>query len=86
MSFGPDTTDYTSTRKRLDAARAEDITDKMRNFMDFVRQNLDVAQVRMAEQANKHRKDVTFKIGDMVFLSNKNINTERPSRKLDRQK
>ena len=47
---------------------------------------LDSAQLSMAEQANKHRKDVTFKVGDMVFLSNKNFNTERPSRKLDNKK
>ena len=83
MSFGPDNTDYTSTRQRLDAARAGDITDKMQNILDFVRQNLDVAQVQMADRANRHRKDVTFKVGDMVFLNGKNINTERPSRKLD---
>lgn len=37
----------------------------------------------MAEQVNKRRKDVQFKIGDMVFLSNRNYNIERPSRKLD---
>lgn len=72
MSFGPDTTDYTSTRQRLDAARAEDITERMQNVLDFIRQNLDAAQFSMAEQANRRRKDVQFKVGDMVFLSNKN--------------
>lgn len=37
----------------------------------------------ITRQANKHRTEVDFKPGDMVFLSTKNITTIRPSRKLD---
>ena len=37
----------------------------------------------MTEQANKHRKDVDYKPGDMVFLSLKNIRSSRPLKKLD---
>ena len=32
---------------------------------------------------NKNRQDVTYKPGDMVFLSTKYLSTERPSKKLD---
>ena len=86
MSFGPHTTDYDSTRKRLDAARAQDITDQMQNILDFIRQNIDRAQVSMADQTNRHRKDVTFAVGNMVFLTNKNYKTDRPCEKLDNKK
>ena len=86
MSFSPDTTDYDSTRKRLDAAKAEDITEQMQNILDFIRQNIDNAQVTMAAQTNKHRKEVHFEVGDMVFLNNKNYKTDRPCQKLDNKK
>ena len=82
MSFCPDITDYDSTRKRLDARRAENITDQMQNVLTYIRENLKRAQEVMAEQANKHRDDVKFKKDDMVFLSSKNIVSTRPSRKL----
>ena len=86
MSFSPDTTDYDSTRKRLDAARAEDISERMQNVLAFIRQNTAIAQVSMANQTNRHRKDVTFEVGDQVFLSNKNYKTDRPCQKLDSKK
>ena len=35
------------------------------------------------DQANKKRSDVIYDKGDIVFLSSRNISTERPSRKLD---
>lgn len=86
MSFTPDTTDYDSTRKRLDAAKAEDITEHMQNILEFIQQNMDTAQQAMIEQANKHRLDVSFKEGQMVFLSSKNITSTRPCKKLDNKK
>ena len=86
MSFSPDTTDYESTRKRLDAAKAEDITDHMQRVLDYIRQNMDQAQQAMIEQTNRHRQDITFKEGDLVFLSSKNIQSTRPSKKLDNKR
>lgn len=83
MSFSPDETDYDSTRKRLDAAKAEDITNHMQNVLDYIRRKMDNAQNAMVEQTNRHRQDVTFKEEDLVFLSSKNIATERPCKKLD---
>lgn len=83
MSFSPDTTDYDSTRKRLQAVKAEDITDHMQEVLAFVRGNMENAQEAMVLQVNKHRQEALFKEGDMVFLSSKNIATERPCKKLD---
>ena len=83
MSFSPDSTDYDTTRKRLDAARAGDISNRMQEILDFISHNMANAQDAMAQQANKHRSNVEFKEGDMVFLSSKNIDSDRPSKKLD---
>ena len=86
MSFSPDTTDYESTRKRLQAATAGDITDRMQETLEFIRGNIENAQNAQAAQANKHRSNVVFKQGDLVFLSSKNIDTTRPSKKLDNKR
>jgi hypothetical protein len=42
------------------------------------------AQERMKHYADQHRKDIpVYQIGDLVMLNGKNIQTRRPSRKLD---
>ena len=40
------------------------------------------AQNRYARQANKHRREVDFKVGDKVWVMTKHWQTNRPSRKL----
>jgi len=39
----------------------------------------------MVRQANKHRREPDFDVGDSVWITMKNWKTERPSRKLDYQ-
>ncbi len=82
MSFCPDVTDYETTRKRLDAERADDITEQMQKVLLYIQERMGNAQKDMAKQANKHREDIEFKEGNMVFLSSKNIVSTRPSKKL----
>lgn len=42
------------------------------------------SQATQVKAANKHRKETpTYEVGDRVWLSTKNIKTERPSKKLD---
>ena len=43
MSFSPDITSYDITRKRLDAAKAEDITNYMQGILDYIRLNMEDA-------------------------------------------
>ena len=83
MSFSPDPTAYDSTRARLQAAKAADITGTMSRILEYMKTNAEDASQQMAIQANRRRKDVIYKPGDLVFLSSKNIKTARPSKKLD---
>ena len=42
------------------------------------------SQAAQVKTANKHQKEAPrYRVGDMVWLSTKNIKTERPSKKLD---
>lgn len=86
ISFRLDTTDYTLENQETRRSRGGDVTDRIQNVLDFVRQSLDAAQVSIAEQANKQRRDIILTVGEMVFLSHKNYSTERPSQHLDNKK
>ena len=86
MSFSPDPISYATTRERLLAAKAEDIIGTMQNILNYVRDNVEVAQKRMIAQANKHRKAVEYAEGDFVFLDRRNIKIARPFDKLDDKK
>jgi hypothetical protein len=88
MSF--ESSDSTDSRERLSARervltqKAENIAEKMRDIWDFTKKTLANAQKIQKKYADKKRKDSPeYKIDDMVWLSTKNIKTERPSRKLD---
>ena len=83
MSFTPDDTEYPTTRERLASRTAGSIVQRMQESLEYGKKNLEVAQARMMEQANRHRKDVSHEVGDHVFLSTKNIKTSRPCKKLD---
>ena len=78
MSFGPDETTYESTRERLQSAKAEDINTRMQEILDFGVKQLEKSRKSMKAQADKHRKDVTYEVGDMVWLSGRNIKSTRP--------
>ncbi len=83
MSFDPDPTEYETTRARIEAGKAENISEHMERSLALAKQALARARVTMKEQADKHRKEMVYKVGDMVFLNSRNITTSRPSKKLD---
>ena len=56
----------------------------MQRIEEQLQANMEFAQSQQAKYANKHRQpQPAYQPGDMIFLSAKNIHTERPSRKLD---
>jgi rubrerythrin len=55
------------------APAAEEFIKRMTAAINKTRENIDRAQLAMKIQADKRRRDHSFKIGDMVMLSTKNL-------------
>jgi hypothetical protein len=53
--------------------RAHDFAREIVDVITHAKIKLEEAQVRQAEQANKHRREVTFQVGDKVRLSTANL-------------
>ena len=84
MSFDPVDLSEESTRERLANTKARSIASEMEEVWRFVRSEMAHSQEKQAKAADRHRKSVEeYKVGDEVWLSTKNIKTERPSKKLD---
>ena len=59
------------------------LTNGIDSILNRTRQHLQAAQNRQKQYADQHRSSIAYQIGDMVLLSNKNINIRHPrSRKL----
>ena len=83
MSFDPVELSASSTRERLANAKARAITNDMQKVWNFVKQNMERAQERQRTATDRHRTEISYQEGDMVWLSTKNIKTERACKKLD---
>jgi len=85
MSFDTEAykTNAPIARERIQQGKANALAHGIQNAWEFCKANISAAQERMMKQANKHRRDVTYNVGDSVWLSTKHIKTQRPSKKLD---
>ncbi len=83
MSFELDTIEYESSRERLQAAKAENISEHMNKILTFARESLAKTREQMVQQANKHRKEVDYEAESKMFLNERNIVTARSFKKLD---
>ena len=72
-----------SSRERLEQLPAKDMGERMEQIWTELKKIMKKSQEIMSENANTRRKEVSYRTGDMVFLSTKNIETTRPSKKLD---
>ncbi len=64
MSFDSDTTDYETTRKRLEVRKADDIVIQMKELLNFDHQQLKKTKLIIEVQINKHRRDVIYEVDD----------------------
>ncbi len=64
MSFDSDTTDYKTTRERLEVRKADDIAIRMKELLNFDRQQLKKTKLIIEVQINKHRRDVIYEVDD----------------------
>ena len=72
-------------REQLSREEAQAFAQRAHGAVQWARENLFKAQKRQSEQANRHRREPDFGVGDWVYVSRKGWTTDRPSVKLDRQ-
>ena len=58
----------------------------LNDLLPVLKEELNLAQVRMKTNADKSRKDHPFKVGDHAWLLTRNIKSLRPSSKLDHKR
>ncbi len=64
MSFDSDTTDYETTRERLEVRKANDIVIRIKELLNFDRQQLKKTKLIIEVQVNKHRRNVIYEVDD----------------------
>jgi transposase InsO family protein len=70
---------------RMERESAQQLARHMENIWKLARENMATAQSRQEIQANKHRREPDFNVGDDVWLLLKDYRTGRPNKKLDDQ-
>jgi hypothetical protein len=86
MSFGPPRPiERTSSNTLQEQNKAgNSFAEKMEDILKALHTHLKSAQVQQEESASANRSPApAYRVGDMVFLSTRNITTARPSKKLD---
>ena len=84
MSFDPVNLSADLMREKIANSTAKFIANCMKEVWDFMREEMIKSQTKQMVAANHHRKEpLVYKIDNKVFLSTKNIRTEKPSKKLD---
>lgn len=70
-------------KERLTREEAQKAASTIQSYVEVARKVIAKAQERQARQANKHRREPDFGVGDHVFIVKKVWSTDRPSTKLD---
>lgn len=72
-----------TAKECLNREEAQALTKQLHKGWQFASEHMAKAQERFAKQANKHRREVDFDVGDFVRVKvSKNWRSDRPSRKL----
>ena len=84
MSFNPVDLSADFIREKIATSTATSIANRMDEIWDFMREKMTKSQAKQAVAANYYRKEpLAYKIDNMVWLSTRNIKTDRLSKKLD---
>ena len=80
----PEPLTITSQRQRLQIEGADEFANHMEEIQQLLKEEILKAQATQERKANMHRTPAPdYKVGDLVYISAKDIKTTRPSKKLD---
>jgi hypothetical protein len=57
-----------SLKEKSKVQVVEDYIEHQQQVLQLLKENLNMAQDRMKQQANQHRSEISFEVGDWVFL------------------
>lgn len=86
MSFGPprDLPIRASKTAKKANELGNEFVDQMEQILGILKENITSANLRYEEQANRNRTPApAYRVGDLVFLNARNINSPRPVKKFD---
>lgn len=75
--------EYGSKQERLSRTQAQNVAKTIQGYVNQARTAMGHAQEKMVTQANIHRREPDFAVGDWVYIIKKTYITDRPSTKLD---
>jgi len=71
-----------SSRERINRKDAQEAARRIKGYVNYARAMITKAQERQARQANRHRREPDFDVGDCVVILKQSETTSRPSDKL----
>ena len=84
ISFDPVDLSADLTRKKIANSTAKLITNRMEEVWNFMQKKMTKLQAKQAIAANHYQKEPpVYKVGNIVWLSTRNIKIKKPSKKLD---
>ncbi len=83
MSFDSNSTEYEIIQAWIQASKAKNIFEHMKQSLTLIKQTLARVRITIKKQINKHWKKIIYKINDMMFLNSRNIMIARLSKKLN---
>ena len=81
-SWDWDTPKVSTPLERLNRVEALSVATRMHQAWATAKENMEKAQAKMANSVNQHRRPINWEVGDRVYLSTRNLQSNRPSRKL----
>jgi len=84
MGFEPSSNDPRPAHHALQVAEANEFVKKMEELQQFLTDEMTWAQSVYETAANKNRTPApAYQVGDFIWLDTRNLNTNRPAKKLD---
>ncbi len=83
ISFNLNSTEYEITQARIEVSKVKNIFKHIKWSLALIKQALARVRITMKKQIDKHKKEMIYKINNMMFLNSRNIMILRSLKKVD---